>query len=151
MQVTSPGDLWRNFYGCKYINRRVWIGLENLSAGHQVNGSMSSSAINPDSCITRHIVVTVSANSNMRPIMKIASYIESKKGAVELPYGVLSIMVEKVTFTSSMETWISTSTYRSRRKCYYHLLVWHLGIILCTRMTTPGLTELAQWSLMYSS
>jgi len=44
-------------------------------------------------------------------------------GAVELPYGVLSTTVEKLTFTSSMETWISTSTYRSCRKSYCHLLV----------------------------
>jgi len=70
-------------------------------------------------------------------------------GAVELPYGVLSTMVENVTFTSSMETWISTSTYRSWMKSYCHLLVRHLGIILCTRMTTPGLTELAQWSISW--
>ena len=57
------------------------------------------------------MVVSESADSNMIPIMKIASYLEFKHGAVELPYQVLSTMVENVTFTSSMETWISTSTY----------------------------------------
>ena len=45
--------------------------------------------------------------------------------------------------TSSMETWISTSTYRFWRKRYCHLLVWLLGIIVCKRITTRGLTELA--------
>ena len=48
--------------------------------------------------------VSGSADSNMRPIMKIASYLESKHGAVELPYQVLSTMVENVTFTSSMKS-----------------------------------------------
>ncbi|KAK2148836.1 hypothetical protein LSH36_480g02061 [Paralvinella palmiformis] len=40
------------FYCCKDIDRRVWIGLETISAGDQVIGSMSSSAMNPDSCFT---------------------------------------------------------------------------------------------------
>jgi hypothetical protein len=37
-------------------------------------------------------------------MMKIASYLESKQGAMELPYEVLYTMVENVTSTSSMET-----------------------------------------------
>jgi len=58
-------------------------------------------------------------------------------------------MVENVIFTSSMETWISTITYRTWRKRYCHLFVWHLGINWCNRMTTLGLTELAQWSISW--
>jgi len=75
------------------------------------------------------MVVSGSADSNMRLIMKITSDLESKQGAVELPYWMLSTMIENVIFTMSMETWISNRTYISWRKSYCHLLTWHLGII----------------------
>jgi len=110
----------------------VWIGLKTIFSGDHVIGSISYSAMIPDSRFPGYIVVSGFADSNMRPIMKIASYLESKQGAVEVPYGVLSTMVENATFKSSMETWISTSTYISWRKGYCHLFVWNLGISLCT-------------------
>jgi len=60
---------------CKDIGRRVWIGLETISAGDQVIGSMSSSAMNPDSCFTGQMIVSGPTDSNMRPIMNITSYL----------------------------------------------------------------------------
>ena len=62
------------------------------------------------------MVVYGSADSNMRPIMKIASHLESKQGRWSYHRGAFHHGGK--CFTSPMETWISTSTYRSWRNSY---------------------------------
>ena len=87
----------------KDIDRRVWIGLKTIFAGDQVIGSRSS----------RFLLYRVDGRIRICRQQHEAYNEDCIVPRVQAGGSGVTNIMENVTFTSAMKTWISTSIYRS--------------------------------------